>query len=419
LWTFTGATTGNALADYLLGYAATLSQTNTYVRPVIYFPAFSPYVQDTWKASSKLTLSGGVRYLWLPTSHVAKGTQTIFLPSAYVPANAPVVNLNGTITITPNYNPLNGLVYNGVGTTPLNFSNAHKNFIAPTVRFAYDVFGDGRTSLRGGYGIAYTRVPSAYDWTLTCANNPPAVRSTTLVNPNFPNSTGATVQAPGLPTLNTQDPYLQPSHIQSFSLSVQHDLRGGWFTLITATGNIARHLSASVNINQPKPSGGLDYNPIINSGTVSTYYYAPYQGYAAITQKATPGVAYWNALELNLGHSAGNHFYLSAAYTYQHDLANVTGTSLFSGGASVQNPYNLAANYGNSQLNVPHVFAGSLIITLPKLDHSNAFTRSILGRWQYSDITTIQSGASLDPGPFHWPPHPKSIVQNIKTVLSR
>lgn len=396
-WTFTGATTGNALADYLLGYAATLTQTNTYVRPSIFFPAFSPYVQDTWKITSKLTLSGGVRYLWLPVAHVAAGTETVFLPSAYSAAKAPIVNLNGTYTVTANYDPLNGLVYNGLNGTPLNFSNLHENFVAPTLGFAYDLAGDGKTAIRGGYGIAYTRVPSAYDCTLTCANNPPTVQSTTLVNPGFPNSVGAIIKAPGLPTLAAQDKDLQPSQIQSFSLGIQHEFPGGWFASITGAGNIARHLTTTLNINQPFSTGVYDFNPIINSGTVSTYYYAPYQGYGSISMKASPGVAYWNALEMNLGHTAGRRLYLSASYTYQHDIANVQGTSLFSANATVQNPYNLKANYGNSQLNIPHVFTTSIIVTLPKLDHSNELMRALLGGWQYSDITSIQSGASLDP----------------------
>ena len=57
-----------------------------------------------------------------------------------------------------------------------------------------------------------------------------------------------------------------------------------------------------------------------------------------------------------MGHAAGNNLYVSAAYTWQHDLTNITGTSLFSGGATAQNAYNLASNYGNSQLNVPQCF---------------------------------------------------------------
>jgi hypothetical protein len=397
VWTFTGVSTGNPMADYLLGYAATLTQANTSVRPFMYFPAASPYIQDTWKVSSKLTLSGGVRYLWLPAPHATKGTETIFSPANYSASKAPIVNANGTITATPNYSPTNGLVYNGLDGTPLNYSTLHAHYFAPTFGFAYDIRGDGTSSLRGGYGIAYTRVPTAYDCTLSCANNPPTVQSLTLTNPNFPNAVGAQQKPAGAPTLASQDQALQASQIQSFSLSFQHQFRSNWLLSIAGAGNIARHLPATLNLNQPLPAGGYDYSPIINTGTISTAVYAPYQGYGAINTKTSHGVAYWDALEVSLGHSAGRSLFVSTAYTWQHDLANVTGNAIFSGNSTSQDAYNLRTNYGNSQLNIPHVFAASVIWTLPTLQKSAWLTRALIGGWQYSDITTVQSGFSLDP----------------------
>ena len=296
LWTFTGASTGNPVADYLLGYAATFTQANTETRPFMYYPTISPYVQDTWKVTSRLTLSGGLRYLWEPVPHTTRNTETIFDPRTYLPNRAPIVNANGTITPTSNYSATNGLVYNGANGVPLNFSNAHANFWAPTVGFALDLFGDGTTSIRGGYGIAYTRVPTGYDCSYSCSNNTPVVQSLTLVNPSFPNAVGAQQKPAGAPTLASQDPALRPSQIQSFSLSLQHQFVNNWFVSVAGAGNIARHLSATLNYNQPLPDGVYDYNPVINSGAVYTYLYGPYQGYGAISTKTSLGVAYWDAL---------------------------------------------------------------------------------------------------------------------------
>ena len=398
LWTFTGAATGNPVADYLLGYAATLAQANTETRPFMYYPMISPYVQDTWKVTPRLTLSAGLRFLWEPVPHTTKGTETIFDPAAYSSSRAPIVNANGTITPTPNYSATNGLVYNGMNGVPLNFSNVHANFWAPTAGFALDVFGNGTTSIRGGYGIAYTRVPTGYDCSYSCSNNPPVVQSLTLANPSFPNAVGAQQKPAGAPTLASQDVGLQPSQVQSFSLSLQHQFANSWLASVAGAGNIARHLSATLNYNQPLPEGGYDYNPIINSGAVYTYFYAPHQGYGAINTKTSLGVAYWDALEASLGHAAGKNLYLSAAYTWQHDLSNVTGTSLFSGNATAQDAYNLARNYGNSQLNVPQVFSLSTIWTLPGIQGASKIKQLALDGWQYSDITTVQTGFSLDPG---------------------
>ncbi|MDR5727460.1 MAG: hypothetical protein RB191_08545 [Terriglobia bacterium] len=224
------------------------------------------------------------------------------------------------------------------------------------------------------------------------------MQSLTLINPSFPNAVGAQVKPAGASPLVSQSLTLQPAQIQSYSLSVQRQLANNWVLSVAGAGNIARHLSANLNYNQPLPNGSYDYNPIINSGTVFPYVYGPYQGYGAITTRTSEGVGYWDALEASLTHRAGNNLYLSAAYTWQHDLADVDGTGIFGGSAVVQNSYNMSRNYGNSLLNTPQVFSLSAIWTLPGLHSASTIEQLILGGWQYSDITTVQSGSSLDPG---------------------
>ncbi len=398
VWSFNGQFSGNPIADYLLGDAATLAQASTETRPYMYYPMVSPYFQDQWKITKRLTVTAGLRILWEPVPHTTVGYDTVFNPAAYSPAGAPIVNANGSITPTAQYNPTNGLIANGVNGVPLNFTNAHQWFLAPTGGFAWDVLGDGRTSLRGGYGVTYTRVPTGYDCTYGCSNNVPRVQSITLINPSFPNSVGAKVKPAGAPTLTSQDLQLQPAQVQSYSLSLEHQFAGNWMVSVAGAGNIARHLSATLNWNQPLPSGGYDYNPAINSGNVFAGVYAPYQGYGAINTRTSQGNAYWNALEINLSHPVGHNLMVSAAYTWQHDLADVTGNSLFGGSASAQNAYDLASNYGNSQLNIGQVFSMSAIWTLPYFRGATGLKGALLHGWQYSDITTIQSGFSLDPG---------------------
>ena len=79
---------------------------------------------------------------------------------------------------------------------PVKLSNKYNWFWAPTFGFAYDLFGDGKTALRGGYGLTYETIPAGADCSYTCAANIPKVPSITLDSAPFPNPTGAATALP-------------------------------------------------------------------------------------------------------------------------------------------------------------------------------------------------------------------------------
>src|SRR5439155_142500 len=83
-----------------------------------------------------------------PFPQAQPGYEDIFNPALFDAKKAPAVNPNGTITSTASFDPLNGLIRNGVNGVPLNFTTAHQFYWMPMFGFAYDVLGDGKTSLR-------------------------------------------------------------------------------------------------------------------------------------------------------------------------------------------------------------------------------------------------------------------------------
>ena len=398
-WMFNGQFTGNPIADYLLGDAQNFTQTSTETRPYVHYPIVSPYVQDRWKVTRKLTVTAGLRIEYLPATHAQQGYITILDPSRYNPANAPIVNADGSITPTANYNPQNGLIFNGVGGFPPNFSSAHQWDWAPSVGFAWDVFGDGKTALRGGYGITYNRVPTGTDCSYFCGINYPRVSSLTILPASFPSPTGGTAAPPSAPTLNSQDLNLYPAAmVQNYSLTLERSFGPNWIVSIAGVGDGARHVGEYYNINQPLPDPPYNYNPIINSGTVFAYKYAPFLGYGEIQSNVSPGTINWAALELSVRHPMGHNVFLSAAYTWQHGLSNQRGQTFFENTLSQQDTYNPQNNYGTTNLNVPQIFTLSLIWNLPWFRDAQGLKRFALSGWQYSDITTIQSGFAQDPG---------------------
>jgi hypothetical protein len=397
-WAFNGQFTGDPIADYLLGDAQNFTQTSTEARPYVHYPIDSPYVQDRWRATKRLTLTAGLRIEYLPATHAQHGYISIFDPAKYNPAQAPVVNKDGSVTPTSNYNPQNGLIFNGEGGYPLNFSNAHAWDWAPSVGFAWDVFGDGKTALRGGYGITYNRVPTGTDCSYFCGINYPLVSSLTIAPAPFPSPLGGNVAPPSAPTLDSQDLNLYPAAmVQSYSLSVERQFGASWYTSMAFAGNTSNHVGEYYNINQPMPDPPYDYNPIINTG-VFAYAYAPFLGYGSITSNVSPGIIRWDALEVSVKHPMAHGLFMSVAYTYQHGLSDQRGTSFFENSNTMQDIYHSRNNYGTTNLNVPQILTASLIWNLPWYKNAHGFAGAALGGWQYSDITTIQSGFALDPG---------------------
>jgi hypothetical protein len=397
-WSFDGRFSGNSIADYLLGYSAQFYQQSTNREGHIEANITSPYIVDHWKVLPGFTLSGGLRVLYEPNPHAQPGFETSFNPVLYNPSEAPIVNANGSITPTPNYNPLNGLVRNGVNGVPVNFTNKHQWYFNPTVGFAWDVFGKGKTSLRGGAGISHTRVFSGSDCSLYCGSNYPDITSLTLETPQFPNPIGSGLATPlGAPNLQTQDFNIQLAQITTYSLSLEQELPHNWVFSIAGAGNSAKHVQTQYDINQPMPTGGYDFDPSINTGTFE-YVFGPYQGWGQIVSNVSGTGMNWNGLLVNLRHRVSKGFFISAAYTWSHSLTDTHGGyELFQNNLINQDIYHHKQDYGNSDSNVANILAISHIWNLPFFNNAAGLKRTFLGGWVYTGSTTFQTGFSQDP----------------------
>ncbi|HEY3839534.1 MAG TPA: hypothetical protein VGL72_23345, partial [Bryobacteraceae bacterium] len=392
-FSFNGNFTGNSIADFLLGDAATFSQSSAAYRKYMTYHIVSPYIEDQWRMARRVTISAGMRLVFAPWSNTQRGFSASFDPGHFNPNNVPKVAANGQITATPNYNPGNGIVLNGEGGLPLNLNTAHQYHFAPVIGFAIDVFGNGKSSLRGGYGITYNSVPE--DGCAQACINYPLTTSLNLVNPHFPDPTGGAAAPPTAPSISGMDlQNYQPAKVQSYSLSWQQQLASQWFVSVAGAGNIAQHIPGpsagpNININQPGPVPGYDFNPLINTGNYSNAYFAPYQGYNNIIYYTSYGKSSWNALLVSVKHPIGHDLYLTVAYTWSHNLTNMN---------AIQDQEHPNSSYGNSSLNTPQVLTWSLIYSESWLKNSTGWKRQFLAGWKISDMTTIQTGASLNLG---------------------
>lgn len=394
---FDGHATGNPIADFFLGDANSFSQVSTIRRVYVFASIHAGYVQDRWRVTHKLTLNYGLRGQFMPLPHFEPNFVDMFLPSAYSSSGAPIVNANGTITPTANYNPLNGLIRDCVNGTPCSFFTNHQWYWMPMAGFAYDLFGNGKTALRGGYGITYERAFAESVCTYNCGDNYPDVKTLTLALPNFPNPVVPGTQPLTAVATPTIDPNNQAVRVQSWSVNLDRQISNSWTASAGLVGSYASNLGNRININQPLPVSGYNFNPVINTGTFA-YQAAPYLGYGAITDYDNGQNAVWYGLVGSLKHAFTHSFFLSVSYTLSHGLSETRGTGIFDGGTGTQDIYHPFQDYGDTNLDARQMGGISYIWNLPGFQKSTKLARTTLSGWSFNGITSFRTGLALDPG---------------------
>ncbi len=445
LYVYGGAHTGDPAADYLLGLDSSYTQSSQQPGGIFHNRWGEAYFQDDWKATPRLTLNMGLHWSYFSPTTESGSQITNFNPGSFQTAQAPLINTLGHETLNAQNqpltasgsvaNPLNGLAFAGQNGTPYGFNVAKKSYFGPRIGFAYQLTADGRTAIHGGYGLAYTQI--GFEQTSSMVANPPFTQSTTISNSLMSKPTIGAVGAPPIPSLTTIGPNYQATPIQTFSLTVEREVVPHGVVSVAYAGSVTHHLTftnydfnfplggtssgtaaCAANASNPAnsqspygpyqgpPTGGsYQYDPCLNTGSVSPLYYRPYAGYSSMNGAFSGGDANYNSLQAAFVYRMGDLQY-NAAYTWSKSLSDVmpsnpgaNGTGIgYDESASPQNPYNLKGDYGLPDFDRTHVFTSAWVYTMPFFLHAdNIAARELLGGWGMSGLAVLESGFALYP----------------------
>jgi hypothetical protein len=150
-------------------------------------------------------------------------------------------------------------------------------------------------------------------------------------------------------------------------------------------GTKGTHLLGDVDFNQPTLDARLA-NPGVDVNAIR-----PYPGYGVITDRIPVFTSNYNSLQVSLNRRFSKGLTVELGYTWSRLLT----TSPQDRALATYNTYNLEQSYGPSTLNTPQMFIASYVYDLPFYRNQNGFVGKVLGGWEISGITTIQTGQSL------------------------
>jgi len=351
------------------------------------------YVQDTWKATKRLTLDYGMRFTWFSPYKQANDQSLNFIPSLYSASQAVVLYrpaLVGTTrmaqnpltgatlpiiylgALVPNVgNPVNGTISQSSPGVPDGFVKNPGVLYGPRFGFAYDLTGDGKTALRGGFGTTYNIWP-----------NPGTLEEPTVSNTqnSFTNYYGTlesltSVSGTLFPrTLTGLNPNAKVPTIYSFSFNIQRSLGAGMVLSVAYAGTQARQLQVRNGDVDVVPFGA-EFLPSSHDSTNNSTITLPVQQ-----------TSNYNSMQTQVQRRFTKGIQFGGAWTYSKAMGNAAG--------ACGQYYSCQLNYGKLSIDHTHLLSLNYLYELPKASRlwNVKPVKWMFDGWQTSSIVTFASG---------------------------
>ncbi|MFN2412542.1 MAG: hypothetical protein ABR535_05740 [Pyrinomonadaceae bacterium] len=395
-YSFNGTRSGNAFADFLLGLPNAYSEAQNEGRVELRYNSYEFYAQDSWKVTPRLTVDFGARYSIYGNPIEKSNYLVTFMPNLYDRSRQVTLTASGN-NIVPN----SGDRFNGIAFAGENSPYGRKvqsdiyNTIGPRIGFAYNVFGDGKTVVRGGFGLYYDRtlvgiveqnafLNPRFSQLVTVEHSPTAPLSL-----NDPRGGTPTTAIPVIALISTGDKFKPPQTMQ-YSLAVQRELFWNMFIELAYVGTQGRNLLRQINVNAPLPRFARTGTPLGNRN-----FYRPFVGYGNINERRTDGNSNYNSAQMTLRKRVSDGLQFGAVYTFSK---NITDASTDRSDV-VQDNRNPNAERGLSQFDRTHVFTANFLYDTPfgknRQFDLGSVGNAILGGFTIAGVYTRQSGTPL------------------------
>jgi hypothetical protein len=393
---------GDSYVNFLLGDATSFTQLELLLGKHWVSNNYSFYGNDNWHISPRLTLNLGVRFDAIPHTFERYNKFANFVPADYSTSLGSPLNSDGTLNSSylTTYNGeqfyLNGIKEAGVDGFPHgNVKNVYNTW-EPRVGFAYDLAGNGKTVIRGGFGMFYERVQG--NDVYNAAQDPPfayqpSATNVYFSNPNTSALTGVTTSQSFPSTLTNIKYNYPPPGSAMYSLGAQRELAPSVVAVLQYVGTIGWDQNNDRAINTlPLVDSNSSYatRKGVADGSLNSNLYRQYPGYSSITQEENESNSNYNSLQAGLRLENRHGLTLQLAYTWSHEIDDVLNQQDLS---NLSNPFNPRYDRASGAMDRRHIFNANYIYAFPLFKRSRSIlARETLGGWEFSGTTVAESG---------------------------